>query len=63
MNGLQRPRNRPLNFGDESDYNPDPGSGLQSGSRGEGLQSLIGCLIFYIYYKEYFNKSMFNTLG
>ena len=42
------PRNNLIHFGDEPDYDPDPGSGLRSVSRGGCLQSLKDFLVIYV---------------
>ena len=43
------PRNNLIHFGDDPDYDPDPGFGLQSLSRGGGLQSLTDCPVIFCY--------------
>ena len=41
------PRNNLINFGDDLDYEPNPGSGLRSVLHGGGLQSLTDYLVIY----------------
>ena len=38
-------RNNLIHFGDDPDYDPNPGSGLRSASCSRGLQSLTDCLL------------------
>ena len=42
-----RRKNKPLNVGDDLDYDPDLGSGLRSGLRGGVLQSLLSNLKYF----------------
>ena len=42
-------RNNALNFGDDPNFDPDPGYGLRSGSRAGGLYSLIDCLVMDVF--------------
>ena len=42
------PRNNVIHFGDDPDYDPDPGSGWRSVSRGGDLKSLTDCLVIYV---------------